>query len=128
MGNDFWTYGGNGTPGAGSWDGTNQTTLAPGTTDPRYYLDNRAALWPIRGQNGLSLTPVDIYRTPNGIGWQVYDQTLTNYCGAYGQYNDCPHSPTNRPPPVPWTGVPGYFGGPTALLGDNSSPSPFRRP
>ncbi len=123
FGRSFYPHSGNGTPGTGTWDSTGHPTRAPETSDPRYYLDNRAALWPVRGGDGTHLRPVNIYRTPDGIGWQIYDPTLTTYCGSYGQYNDCPQVPTTRPPDVPWTGVPGYFGGPPAPLGDKASPS-----
>jgi hypothetical protein len=119
----FYLHSGPGTPGGGSWDPSGQITRTPETTDPQYYLDNRAALWPILGSDGPHLTPVDVYRTADGVGWQIYDPRLTTYCSFYGSFNDCPQIPTTRPYHEPWTGVPGYFGGPAAPFSDHSSPS-----
>lgn len=108
----YYVHSGPGTPGGGSWAATGTTTLAPPTTAPGYYLDNRSALWPVEGAGsaGPQLRPVDIYRTKNGIGWQIYDPGK-NFCPRYG---GCAANAT-------WSGEPSAFGGAVGPFPDTDS-------
>ncbi len=121
IGDSYWTHSGNGAPGTGTWDPTGLTTRAPSSTNPAYYLDNRAAEWPVTGGDGTHLRPANVYRTGDGISWQIYDPGQ-NICPYYGEYNDCSHI-GNRPHVV-WTGIPGA-GNPNGYTGpfsDKASP------
>ncbi len=110
----WWYHSGDGTPGTGSWTSLGRQTRAPQTSDPRYYLDNRSAMMPVEGPgNNTQLQPVNIYRTPDGVAWQIFDPRQT-ICGYYE--DDCPTT-------TEWTGVPSaQFPTPANRpFGDNST-------
>jgi hypothetical protein len=61
---------------SGGWQATGQSTLAPHSSDPKYYLDSVAGEFPREAADGMSreLAPVVGYRTADGFYVQQYDR------------------------------------------------------
>jgi hypothetical protein len=73
-------------------------TLAPYEADPRYYLDLRVAMLTTPGPSDVR-TPAVIYRTPRGLGAEVYNGSQWKYLVAPPEpAGDCSHSDTDCAP------------------------------
>jgi hypothetical protein len=59
---------------SGGWTAAGDTTNVPNTTQPKYYLDYRTGVLPRQtGPSAFQQTPVNLYRTPDGVVANVYD-------------------------------------------------------
>jgi hypothetical protein len=59
---------------SGGWAPASDTTSAPFSQDPGYYLDNQVGMMPRQRNGAVELAPVNVWRTADGVGVQAYDQ------------------------------------------------------
>jgi hypothetical protein len=98
---------------SGGWASTGDTTVAPNSSDPSYYLGNQVGLWPWPNGQGAGLAQSNVYRTADGVAVQHFDFDSCSLQGCTGYWQNSTLAPTTHCPAT---------GAGCSPLGDNDSP------